>query len=168
MTTHRRSRMDVQLAAAVGLLEAYAELLPVAVHHLQRELVVLDGYASSTTGRSDPTPPGTSEMTSVERAADARLRLTSAVDQIRDDRDAILSLISSALHICRQAIGERAPVPATRCADALHGREGAIEWGRPDCEELPSKAGLCGACYFRERRWRESHGKAGRDLQPVH
>jgi len=33
--------------------------------------------------------------------------------------------------------------------------QGAIEWGRPDCENIaaPSRSGLCDACYKRKQRW---------------
>jgi hypothetical protein len=84
-----------------------------------------------------------------------------------DDRDAILSLIASALHVCRDAAGIRAPVVVARCNDNQVGRDGAIEWGDPTCVDIPVKAGCCSACYQRERRWRLANALAPREIEPA-
>lgn len=162
-----RTRTDIQIDAAVGLLARYAVQFPEALHHIDRELRALDGYPASTMG--DGMSRSTAELTTVERGADARLRLSVVRSQLVDDRDAILSLISSALAVCRDALGHReaAASGVARCHDALHGREGALEWGRPECEDLPVKAGLCSACYRRELRWRQAHDLIGREVLPV-
>lgn len=160
-----RTRVDVQIDAAVALLANYAELFPIALHHLDREIAVVDGYGAGQVYEVEPR--GQSELTPVERAAEARIRLGSVRVQLVDDRDAILSLVCSALKVARDAVGYRAPVETERCRDNQRRRDGAMEWGREWCEELPNKAGLCWACYQRERRWREAHGMTGRDLAPV-
>lgn len=160
-----RTRIDVQIDAAIGMLTNYAALFPEALHHIDRELRAVDGYGI---GRAfDGLPHGEAELTAVERGAEARLRLSAVRSQLIDDRDAILSLISAAMHVCRDAIGVRAPIATARCRDAQPGRDGVIEWGRATCEELPVKSNLCHACYMRERRWREVHNLAGRDLAPI-
>lgn len=170
MTHHprpRRTRLDAMLDAGAEQMRSFAELVPVALAHIDRELRVLDGYAASTTGRSDPTPGGTSELTSVERVADARWRLSATRSQILDDRDAILSLIHSAMQVCRDAIGTRVPVVVPRCSDVHLGRDGSAVWAIPACEDAPAKAGLCSACYQRERRWRIGQGLPERDFVPA-
>ena len=167
MTQARRNRVDTMLDAGAEQMRIYAELLPVAVAHLDRELRALDGYSASTTGRSDPTPGGASELTSVERVADARWALSSARAQILDDRNAILTIVHSAMQVCRDAIGTRAPVVVPRCSDVHLGRDGSAVWAIPACDDAPAKAGLCSACYQRERRWRIGAGLAERDLIPA-
>lgn len=160
-----RARLDVQIDAAVGLLSNYAELFPVALHHIDRELRAFDGYGAGRT--FDGMPQGEAELTSVERNTEARMRLSAVRSQLTDDRDAILSLVASALRVARDAVGTRAPVAVARCRDNQIGRAGAIEWGRATCEELPAKSGLCSGCYWRETRWRRLHGMGARDVVPV-
>ena len=158
-----RTLIDIQLDAAVSLLQNYARTLPVALAHVDRELYVLDGWPAST--MSDGMPRGEAALNAVERAADARLRLSTTRTTLIDDRDAILALIASALHVCRDAAGMRAPVDVARCNDNQVGREGTIEWGNPTCSEIPAKAGLCSACYQRERRWRLANALAPREIE---
>jgi len=160
-----RTRIDIQIDAAIGLLTNYAALFPQALHHIDVELRAIDGFASMT--MSDGMPRGDSVLTSVERGADERLRIGAIRSQLIDDRDTILALISSALHVCRDAIGTRAPVAVARCRDHQPGRDGVIEWGRADCEDLPAKSGLCSACYWRETRWRRSHSLPARDVVAI-
>jgi hypothetical protein len=156
------TRIDTQLDAAVGLLQNYARTLPIALAHVDRELHIIDGWPASTF--SDGMPRGESTLTAVERAAEARVRLSGVRSTLLDDRDAILSLIASALHVCRDAAGMRAPVVVARCNDSQVGRDGAIEWGDTTCVEIPVKAGLCAQHYQREYRWRKSHGLSARDV----
>ena len=160
-----RQTIDIQLDAAIGLLHNYARALPVALAHIDRELHIIDGWPTSTT--NDGMPRGDSPLTGVERAADARLRLSSTRTQLLDDRDTILSLIASALHVCRDAAGMRAPIAVARCNDSQIGRQGLIEWGNTTCVEIPTKAGLCSACYQRERRWRLANALAPREIEPA-
>lgn len=167
MTHPRRTRLDAMLDAGAEQLRQFAELVPVALAHIDRELRALDGYSASTTGRSDPMPGGTSELTSVERIADARWRLSATRDQILDDRNAIVTLVHSAMQVCRDAIGTRAPVVVPRCSDAHSGRDGSAVWAIGACEDAPVKVGLCSACYQRERRWRIANGLPEREFIPA-
>ena len=160
-----RHPIDIQLDAAIGLLENYARTLPAALAHIDRELHIVDGWPGST--MSDGMPRGTSALTAVERHAEARLRLSGTRQTLLDDRDAILSLIASALHVCRDAAGMRGPTDTPRCKDAQVGRDGATDWGDTTCEELPAKAGCCSACYQRERRWRLANALAPREIEAV-
>ena len=160
-----RTRTDVQLDAAIGLLENYARILPTALAHLDRELHIVDGWPATT--MSDGMPRGSAALTAVERGAEARVRLSGTRSTLIDDRDAIIALIASALHVCREAAGMRAPAVVARCKDNQVGRDGVIEWGDPTCEEIPAKAGCCAACYQRERRWRLARALAPREIEAV-
>jgi hypothetical protein len=109
-----------------------------------------------------PRVAATAELTSVERAADLRWTMTGDLDDLRDMAANIIELINTFQRQTDRALGVRAPV-ATRCKDALHGRDGSLDWGDPTCEELPVKAGLCTACYHREYRWRRSNDLGPRE-----
>ena len=158
-----RTVIDIQLDAAVGLLQNYARTLPVALAHVDRELYVLDGWPAST--MADGMPRGESALNAVERAAEARLRLSATRTTLIDDRDAILALIASALHVCRDAAGMRAPVEAKRCGEEQQRRQDSGLWGDEGCQELPNKAGLCSAHYQAERRYRLKAGLAPRECE---
>ncbi len=158
-----RTRTDVRLEAAGLLLASLADRYPEAIASLRRELDVVDGYSSAT---MQPRVAATAELTSVERAADLRWSMTGDLDDLRDMAANIIELINTFQRQTDRALGVRAPV-ATRCNDALHGRDGSLEWGDPTCEELPVKAGLCSACYQRERRWRLVNDLAERDTVPA-
>ena len=158
-----RTRTDVRLEAAGLLLASLADRFPEAIASLRRELDVVDGYSSAT---MQPRVAATAELTSVERAADLRWTMTGDLDDLRDMAANIIELINTFQRQTDRALGVRAPV-ATRCKDALHGRDGSLEWGDPTCEELPVKAGLCSACYQRERRWRLVNDLAERDTVPA-
>ncbi|MGA0894401.1 MAG: hypothetical protein ACO3S5_07215 [Ilumatobacteraceae bacterium] len=154
-----RTRTDVRLEAAGLLLASLADRYPEAIASLRRELDVVDGYSSAT---MQPRVAATAELTSVERAADLRWTMTGDLDDLRDMAANIIELINTFQRQTDRALGVRAPV-ATRCKDALHGRDGSLEWGDPTCEELPVKAGLCTACYHREYRWRRSNDLGPRE-----
>ena len=158
-----RTRTDVRLEAAGLLLASLADRYPEAIASLRRELDVVDGYSSAT---MQPRVSATAELTSVERAADLRWSMTGDLDDLRDMAANIIELINTFQRQTDRALGVRAPA-ATRCKDALHGRDGSLEWGDPTCEELPVKVGLCSACYQRERRWRLVNDLADRDTVPA-
>lgn len=162
----RRTRTDIQLEAAAHLLANIAAKLPAAIDTLRRELDIVDGYASAT---MQPRVHASAELTSVERAADLRWSMSGDLDDLRDMARSIAEMIATLNRQTDRALGLRAPTAAdaARCRDSLHGRDGAVEWGDPTCEELPSKAGLCGACYQRERRWRLANDLVERDTAPA-
>jgi hypothetical protein len=118
---------------------------------------------------------GTGTTSSTERNANESHRLGLMIDDLKDAIDgaeiAVAHLDRLASEACRtRAFGatpdiEPAAADAPRCRDNQHGRQGTIEWGRPDCLELPTKAGLCDACYHRERRWRKAHNLTPRDIE---
>ena len=159
----RRTRTDIQLEAAAHLLANIAAKLPAAIDTLKRELDIVDGYASAT---MQPRVHATAELTSVERAADLRWSMSGDLDDLRDMATSIAEMVATLNRQTDRALGIRAPTAAdvARCRDSLHGRDGALEWGDPTCEELPSKAGLCGACYYREYRWRRANDLGPREV----
>jgi len=161
-----RTRNDVALEAASLLLGNLAAKMPVAIATLKRELDIVDGYPATTLG--DGMSRSTADLTSVERAADARWRMSGNLDDLRDMATAIVELVNTMATMTDRALGTRAPAAdVARCRDHQLGRDGALDWGDPTCEELPVKAGVCGACYQRERRWRIGAGLAERDTAPA-
>lgn len=161
-----RTRNDVALEAASLLLGNLAARLPVAIATLRRELDIVDGYPATTLG--DGMSRSTADLTSVERAADARWRMSGNLDDLRDMATTIVELVNTMNTMTDRALGTRAPAAdVARCRDAQPGRDGVLDWGDPTCEELPVKAGTCSACYQRERRWRIGAGLAERDTAPA-
>ena len=159
-------RPNPRIVALARLVENYAIVSNEALDHLRRELVHADGSPATT--MSDGMPRGASALTSVERAAETRLHLSAQQAQIFDDIGALASLIDSAMIVARRALGMRGPAPVVDdvlCSGA--GRDGYMEWYDPMCNDRPVKAGLCSACYQRERRWRTAHGLSERDIQPI-
>lgn len=83
------------------------------------------------------------------------------------DKEYLIGLVRAAELALAQAHEEadkilgRRTFPVERCTAT--GREGAIEWGRPDCWDSPIRGTLCAACYHRERRWRQEHGLPTRE-----
>lgn len=163
-----RTRIDVQLAAAAVLLERLAASYPSALGHLARELIVLDGQPSQASGAGVIRGSNDIEaLTAVERVAAARVRFSVELDTLREDAQAVIDMINALAHMIDRAVGLRAPVEVARCRDSLPGRAGSMDWGDPTCEEIPAKAGLCSACYQRERRWRIGAGLAERATEPA-
>jgi hypothetical protein len=161
-----RTRNDVALEAAGLLLGNLAVKLPAAIATLKRELDIIDGYPTTTLG--DGMSRSTADLTSVERAADARWRMSGNLDDLRDMATTIVELVNTMATMTDRALGTRAPAAeVARCRDAQAGRDGALDWGDATCEELPVKAGVCSACYQRERRWRIGAGLAERDTAPA-
>lgn len=157
-----RTRTHVQLEATAHLLSILADRVLGAEAVLRRELDIVDGYASAV---MQPRVHATAELTSVERAAELRRSMSADLDDLREMIAAIVEMVTTLNRQTDRALGRRAPTAAdvARCRDALHGRDGAVEWGDPTCEELPVKAGLCTACYHREYRWRRSNDLGPRE-----
>jgi hypothetical protein len=156
------TRPDHRTLQAALTLEQLAPDVTVALAHLYRERAICDGYTASTSnGR------GTAESSTTEAAALTAEYLGIKALAIRTIINQIETLIDDLAHSIQKAVGVRAPVTVTRCRDNHTGRQGAIEWGDPTCEAIPDKAGLCSACYQRERRWRQAHGLPAREIEPA-
>lgn len=138
-------------------LEHLNALLPAALARLDWQADQLDTLRSAST--EPRVSGGGSTLTKVEAAASQRSRAS-------DQRDYIIGLIAAAergltlaVDECRKTIGQTMQAP--RCTGGA-GREGAIEWGRPDCWEVPDRGALCVACYTREYRWRKGNNLPSR------
>ena len=157
-------RADAQLLALARLVENLAQLYPDAIERYHTLGDDHDGYPTQTIGASLPSghTPDIDEteqvaLTSVEQAAAARERWTNH----RLDLEAGLRLVAVTIHdmigACHKALRGAVEIPGPKLCDP-HGREGAIEWADYTCRKSAVKAGLCDACYQRERRWRVNHG----------
>lgn len=160
-----------QYLALARLMELLATESSQALEHLINERNTI-GWPTTTLG--DGGSRATTTDTRPERDSQQLLDLNALIDQITDDITTIAQLAASALDVTRQAKGHRVPrnpqglEPPTYCSQNQgQGRDGAIEWGDPTCLELPMKAGLCSACYQRERRWRLTHNLQPRDTEPA-
>src|SRR6187431_2696266 len=153
--------------ATVEMCRLVREVQRLALEHLAHQYHAYDGRSAQTMG--DGTPRANGELTTLERHAIARMEISSTVDQIKDDMDALPVLLSSYLAFARKAQGFRAPTAEERgerrCCENQTGRDGVGEWGEPWCMDLPVKAGLCARTYMREWRWRKLNNLAPRDVQ---
>ena len=153
---------------ALDMIDGYTRnlrtLIPAAKAHLYAELHHLDGQPTVASG-ADTGPGGQRAIlvdgervpvTSVEAVAIARLHLVNTVTDYDDRLDTTVTVLRALLTDTRRAIATRITLTVPRCSAI--GREGAIEWGRPDCWDAPVRGPLCFNCYQRERRWREQAG----------
>lgn len=158
MTARRPNLYAVEAGRLIA--DHYAYVVQAAIDHLVNERRNLDWHPTSTLG--DGTPRGSSDSSSVERVVAQLRHYDTLIAQLYDDIDTIRSVAASALTVANRALGDRAPKPTPVRCDAT-GREGAIEWGRPDCGDLPVRGTLCMACWWREYRYRKAKGLGGRD-----
>jgi len=98
-------------------------------------------------------------VTSVEAAALNRTN-TDHTDneQLDAELHAALQTLTNLTRDCRHIIGPHlTPTPKPRC-DGGTGRDGHLQWGRPDCTNIPDTGRkLCHACRQRMTRWRKQH-----------
>lgn len=151
-------------------LEQIALLVAQALVHLGQEIDACDGYPGSTL--SDGMPPGTAELTSVERAVAGRVALEGTRDTILDDIEAIISITGSLRHVASRALGTRLKLEVELCdgrefeGAAIpwipNSRDPGNGWHDPMCREAADKSKLCDRCRLRERRWRDEHGMSQR------
>jgi hypothetical protein len=143
-----------------------------AMMHLSQELSICDGYPA---GNDEPNVTATSELTSVERAANARLTITTCRDDLEAQRAETLAHIRILNEMCTGAQQFRTPKVVTEpdskkacCATGQVGKEGAIEWGDPLCLMPQVKGGMCQAHYYRWYRHRQEHGiDTSKDFEPA-
>lgn len=145
-----------RLARTRDLVERLIRSWPTAHHHAAT--IAADGWPlrGDTAGVR-----ATGHTSSVEAAVIARTTGTGSGYRTADlvAEFAVLELQLEATAdrmavICDQLAGP--PPPAARCSGGA-GLDGALEWGRPDCDNFadgrPSYLGLCIACYNVRRRW---------------
>jgi hypothetical protein len=147
--------------------------------HIANELSVL-GWPQ----RSGNEGRGTSELTTVERDADAVYRLTAIREDVRDQVVAVLmdyrgfcahltalGIILQTARTSGLSKAERAALRKTTldvCCDHQVGRHAVAEWGDPLCSLSGTKAGLCAAHYMTWYRARLRDGiDTSQDHQPA-
>jgi hypothetical protein len=146
-------------------LRSMAPTISAAVAHLAREEAIADGYPTTTLG--DGGSRGDAELTSVERAAEARYRLRSDREQLRDDVNAVQSLVISLGYTVDRISRYRVPRlddGEPRCSPSGHdgaeipwvrySRDAGNGWADPLCTAHAEPGGLCIACRKRKDRWR--------------
>jgi hypothetical protein len=168
----RDPRNQRALTLAHRLEHQIAANITAGVRQLETERVM----AATGPAKGESAGRGGNTSSTTERNANEVYRIGLLIEDLRDAIEgaeiAVAHLDKLSSEACRTRAFQKDPDPADppaedepRCRDNQHGRQGTIEWGRPDCLELPTKAGLCSACYFREYRWRKAHDLPARDIE---
>lgn len=148
-------RLDAQLNAGHQLAEKfYAAAAPILAH---LAAVAPDGYPGGGDGVR-----GSSELTSVERAVEARLRAVDAADYriiLHAHETASRAFHDGLAAIDRHRRPDPGDTARLRCTGGM-GLPGHLDWGKPDCTNIVAdgrrSAGLCDACRMRRQRWQRS------------
>lgn len=157
------TRPDHRTLQAAQTLNQLAPDVTLALTNLNRERTICDGYGS----RGESAGRGGATSSSTEAAAIALQHFTRQTEDIRQTITDIEQAVALLARLTKTSIGMRAPTDTPRCRDNQMGRQGALEWGDPVCEDLPTKAQLCYNCYMREYRWRDRHGLGPREIEPA-
>jgi hypothetical protein len=159
--------------AAWTLANVVAISLTAALEHIQRELSVLDGYSS---GGPEVMVSASADLTGPERTADARWQLTSAREDLRDAKAAVLVSIRDLSQMCSQIMAMRVPKVVVKpedrkkdlCCSHQSGKHAVVEWGDALCMMPGVKSGLCQAHYMAWYRARVRDGvDTAKDFEPV-
>jgi hypothetical protein len=151
-------RVDRTIDSIIGTAEHIGIKLPAAKAELLYRLHTIDGYP---TGTYAPKVTATTELTTVEVAADQRIHLEADLRWLDDELNAAVLVLANLARECDRIIGMRLQGPG-RCSAV--GRQGAIEWGDANCWNAPDRGPLCARCYQRERRWRQHNGLPTREV----
>lgn len=147
-----------QIAGLPALANQLASIAPRALVRIVRAMDEHDGFPTRGDGVGGRAG---SELTSVERAAGQLLPLER-------DRTLILAAIAEATEAMHRALKvaarhmDRIDASALRCTGGAS-LPGALEWGRPECDNIAEpdrKGGLCMACRKRRDRWQRGVGQA--------
>lgn len=184
-----RTKPNERLLRTAWLLEHQAaSLATLALQHIREELTIVDGYGSAggdqlrVTGggprimvRADDDCPHDElfPVTGVEAAMFARHALTSERERIRDDAEAIVTMVGDFVRSLRRTLGDRVPRTIPELCDGKakgyeghqlpytpHSRDPQNGWHRPECRDAADASGLCPPCLQRMERWRREHGYA--------
>lgn len=146
------------IAGLPSLADQAARLTPRALRRLVALEDDVDGYPTRGEGGGSRS---TSESTPVERAAAQLLPLSR-------DREAILRAVDDAHHALHRAIGlaskylDKIDTATMRCTGGAS-LDGALDWGRPDCDNISEpdrKGGLCSRCRHARERWQRERAQA--------
>lgn len=141
--------------AIIGRLEHLTVKFPAAIDALCDQRRKIDGWPA---GADNPTKVKTkAELTPTEAAYAHREHIDLLMTNMHDELNAVAKIVANLAQDCDRYIGHQLE-PAPRC-DGGSTRLGAIEWGRPDCTNVP-EAGrtMCSRCRKAEDRWLADHG----------
>ena len=167
-----RPNRDLEVAGW-SLQQVVAVSLTAALEHVHRELSTLDGFSS---GAPEVSVHASAELTGPEWYADARWGLTSAREDLRDAKAAVLVSIRHLSELCTKVQTMRAPKVVVKpddakrdlCCSHQSGKHAVIEWGDPLCMMPGVKAGLCQAHYMAWWRARTRDNiDVSKDHEPV-
>jgi hypothetical protein len=152
---------DRVIDGLIGALEALRNEHAIAEHCLLAERTRADAWP---TGSDNPHTTGGDPTSTTERAALKRILIDTELNAYRDELNAIVLIVRNLRRDCQNTARRRdhAPPDTPRC-NGGQGRDGNIEWGAPDCHNIPTRHQLCDNCYMRERRWRITHGLPTRE-----
>lgn len=145
-------RIHAQLDALTKLAEILQRRAPATLRNIDEAMQLHDGYPSTSSGV--PRTGGTAELTSVERAAHGISPLMRDHDRLVDAIRSAAAEIAKALSICDKWT-PTVDASALRCTGGA-GLPGALDWGRPDCDNIAEpdrKGGLCSRCRHARDKW---------------
>jgi hypothetical protein len=165
-TTHHRNDLE-NLALLLTIAAGQIDHMTI---HLTRQLNYYDGMRTSTAGIAtivgtprtikdddlDQAPP-----TSVEAAVINRQRILDELEDVTVQIRGMTTMARDLMKMIQRGVATTATKAAPRCTSS--GRDGNVEWGDPNCWDMPARGPLCPRCYQRERRWRQAHGLPTRD-----
>lgn len=152
----RKSQPNARLQRMGGLILDIAPEVTKALEEINAELAVVGFPGSSSGGGASVTTDRNTEATS--SAAVRIAELTAWREDLRGAIDDLPQRIDAIIHIVGMVRKVRHAHGVKLCAENQQSRIGSIIWGDPTCTELPTKNGLCSACYQAERRYRAENG----------
>lgn len=148
----RKTQPNARLQRVAGLIDGASREATLALTEIADELSMLGYPGASSQGVREPSDEGP-----VSRDALRIVELTAWREDIRDAIDDMEARANALVRLLARVRGVNYAHGVKLCSENQQGRDGSIEWGDPTCTELPTKNGLCPACYQAERRYRADH-----------
>lgn len=130
-------------------------------HPVFVDFAAFEANEMSDCGRQRPCPDHDTpiELTSVEAAVEARLRIERWLADVEAQCKLVATVAKQALDSGRGLVGTRLAVDRPKeCRDGLYGKDDSLEWGDPLCTDPAEKAGLCSKHYMSWYRHRRLNG----------
>jgi hypothetical protein len=145
---------DRHLITAAQLVEALATKVPRTRALLLDRVHAVDGWPS---GSDEPKVAHSASSAPTEAAGAKRLVLAHRLNDLATAKANLVTAVTELSRLCDRVLGPELTVETPRC-DGGAGREGAIEWGKPDCTNVPKSRRICDRCRWAEYQWRKEHG----------